>query len=95
MVKLQIKRREQSAKPLPPLRGVPCLILYLIAPFKPFHPTGSIYYPAFTGEKGMALTAYFNLQLFLGGAGGEDITTGADYFGVSIIRGMNLVLHAV
>ena len=43
----------------------------------------------------MALAAYLNLQLLLGGTGGKPVTTGADYLGVSIVLGVNLVFHDI
>ena len=41
----------------------------------------------------MALTAKFHLQLLPGGAGFKGIATRANYLGVLIVFGMNLVFH--
>jgi len=69
------------------------LVFYLVAPLKLLHPSRSIYHLAFPGEKGMTLTAYLHLHCLLGGASSEAITTSTNYRGISIILGMNLILH--
>jgi len=62
---------------------------------KPFYPPGSVYYSPFSREEWMAFTAQLNLQHLFSRAGGEGVTTGTNYLGISIILGMNLIFHAI
>jgi hypothetical protein len=41
----------------------------------------------------MAIAAYFDLELLLGGTGGESIPAGTDYLGIGIVLWMNLLFH--
>jgi hypothetical protein len=75
---------------------VPLLFgFYVITLVETFNTSGGIHHAAFAGEEGMAITADFNLEFLLGGAGGELIAAGTDYLGVSKVFGMNLFFHIV
>lgn len=71
------------------------LVFDFIAALEPLHPSGSVHHLTLTGEEGVTLTADFHLHQLLGGADGKAITTGADYLGILVILGMNLVFHTV
>jgi hypothetical protein len=71
------------------------LSFYLVALFEPLDTPGCVYHPTLTGKKGMALTAQLNLQRFSGGANGKGITTGAGYFSIRIVFGMNFIFHSL
>ena len=77
----------------PRLRNYICLVLYLIAPLKLLHAPAGIQHPTLPGEKRVALTAQLHLQLLLGRAGSKPIATGTNYLGITIILGMNRILH--
>jgi hypothetical protein len=69
------------------------LALNLIAFLEPLYPSGGIHHAPFTGKKRMAIAAHLDLNLLLGRAGGKPVTACANYFGVTIIFGMNLLFH--
>ena len=43
----------------------------------------------------MALAAQLDLQELLGRASSKCITAGANYLGIGVILGMNLILHTI
>jgi len=89
------KKEQPSQQCRSSVRQYSHLVFQLVTPFKPLHLPGSIYHPALSREERMTLTANLNLQYLLGGADSEGITTRANYLGVFIILGMNLVLHTI
>lgn len=76
-------------------QDVTVLSLELIAPLKPLYSSFSIYYPTLPGEKGVAFAAQFNLESLLSGADSKGIPTGANYLSITIILGMNFILHII
>lgn len=69
------------------------LILYLIALLEALNASATVHQPLLSSEKGVTLTAKFHPELLLGGAGGKYIAAGADYLGIIIIFGVNLIFH--
>jgi hypothetical protein len=69
------------------------LLLYLVALLEALYPAGGVYHAMLTCEERVALAAHFHLEQFLGRAGDNGVTTGADDFGIGIILGMNFGLH--
>jgi hypothetical protein len=46
-----------------------------------------------TREERVAIAAYLDLKLLLGGTGGKSIPAGTDNLGIGIVLGMNLFFH--
>lgn len=70
------------------------LSLHLISLLKSLDPSPGVDYPLLACVKGVALTAYFYLDLRPNGTGEEGVTAQAGHLSAFIILGMNLSLHS-
>ena len=68
-------------------------LLDAVAALHALHAALGVHDALFAGEEGMAPAAHLNAQHKLGSAGGKGIAAGADYLGVGIVLGMDLILH--
>ena len=71
------------------------LTFNVIALLESLNASGSIHHAALAGEEWMAVAAYFNLELFFSGTGGEFIAAGAYHYSIVIKFGMYFLFHIV